>query len=315
MDNRTAVGGSHCTKADRGWSDQSCWDQESHTSASWSCWDPELRAFTSRSFQDCRNRESSAGGPMHVITSHTSVAGGSTHVTASHTSVDSLHPPKNNLTSVSSSLKISKKRGTGMSFVGVRYLNGTFSAFSDSKASIEVDGEIMEDTKRGKVRKIFKNGKYIVACSGRNEFRINPDDPYKYKIEDWMERNIGKYQDPCELSRALSLASSDNRKLEDIVLSYGLYREIDGKELPFLGRVLINTGEMTYKEWLASDPDATFSGNSVYVSYFDIFSHLLYLPEHDMQIRKLEQVKGYLDKYTFANSYDSVGGPFVITDL
>lgn len=57
-----------------------------------------------------------------------------------------------------------------MSLIAMKICEDGIIAFADSKASREDEkGHIFEDVQRGKIKKIFKNDKFIVATCGNNE--------------------------------------------------------------------------------------------------------------------------------------------------
>ena len=77
-----------------------------------------------------------------------------------------------------------RKDMSNMSFVGILNTSYGLIAFGDSKASKKFnDGHLEEDTKRGKIQKVFKNNRFIVAMHGNNElFSINN----KLNIEEYF---------------------------------------------------------------------------------------------------------------------------------
>ena len=75
-----------------------------------------------------------------------------------------------------------------MSFVGIQNTSFGLIAFGDSKASKRYNnGYLEEDVERGKIQKVFKNNKFIVAIHGNNElFSINN----KQNIEDYFSQYL-----------------------------------------------------------------------------------------------------------------------------
>lgn len=81
-----------------------------------------------------------------------------------------------------------KKVGKDMSFVGMHITNEGIIAFADSKASLLFeDGRVVEDIKRGKIQKVFKNSNFILVTHGNNEIFSSKD---KMNIEDYINNKM-----------------------------------------------------------------------------------------------------------------------------
>lgn len=62
------------------------------------------------------------------------------------------------------------KAGNDMSFVGLHLVDDGIIGFADSKTTrVFDDGSMMEDIKRGRIKKVFKTSKFICVTHGNNE--------------------------------------------------------------------------------------------------------------------------------------------------
>lgn len=81
-----------------------------------------------------------------------------------------------------------KRVGKDMSFVGMHITNEGIIAFADSKVSLLFeDGRVVEDIKRGKIQKVFKNNNFILVTHGNNEIFSSKD---KMNIEDYINNKM-----------------------------------------------------------------------------------------------------------------------------
>ena len=83
-----------------------------------------------------------------------------------------------------------KKDCSNMSFVGMHNTKEGIIAFADSKATIQYNnGFETEDTKRGKINKVFKNDKFICVTHGNNELFSSKN---KINIEEYFHKELPK---------------------------------------------------------------------------------------------------------------------------
>ena len=72
------------------------------------------------------------------------------------------------------------KGSEDMSFVGIVFAEGKIIGFGDSKATILQNGIMRQDILRQNVRKVFSNGRIIIACCGANEIPVMEERKLKY---------------------------------------------------------------------------------------------------------------------------------------
>lgn len=177
---------------------------------------------------------------------------------------------------------------------------------ADSKATrVYPDGFRKEDKKRGNIRKVFKNDKFIFVTYGNNEILVNGK---KVNIEDWILKKLRKDSEPIAFFCELIYAIRNEPINEDFeyVFFYGA-KDNNGY---YLANIVVNSSNLAEEFGKKSyGYNMKYGGDSWYVKMIENIDF-----ERDDSIEKIvEKKKTQFDHliaiYDTFERYNPVGGP------
>ena len=201
-----------------------------------------------------------------------------------------------------------RKSGDNMSFVGIHNTNEGLIAFADSKTTIQYNnGFKTEDIKRGRIKKVFKNNKFIFVTYGNNELFSSI---HKTNIEDYIESKL-----IADISY-IEFFSSMHEDIKGDVAEYndGIYNfiigSIDENNDYYVQKVQIDARSDAPK---FSNKDYSkkchFAGNDKYVEIFQkIPIYNDYPIEKGTKILK-QQISKLVELFDLDAKYNPVGTP------
>ena len=209
------------------------------------------------------------------------------------------------------------KGSEDMSFVGIVFAEGKIIGFGDSKATILQNGIMRQDILRQNVRKVFSNGRIIIACCGANEIPVMEERKLKYiRVEDWMREHINEYSDPSDLCRGLYAYARDfqeNRLLDPIQILAGARKDFGGKKETIFLEAQICKDELTLTEKIVHGAYAFYSGAREYRTYFEK------MRRDCLVTADKEYLQAVLEKSVLIHEgelpYNPVGLPFYIEEI
>lgn len=206
-----------------------------------------------------------------------------------------------------------RKVGKDMSFVGMHITDEGIIAFADSKSSILFeDGRQIEDIKRGKIQKVFKNKNFILVTYGNNEIFSAKN---KMKMEDYINEQINKditYED--FINSFYQDILNDKPEYNDGIY-YFIIGTKDKKDRYCIYDVKINVNEENHTENFPIPKPLyqgfVVGGNEIYMNTYmaQTFYHDISIKQYSSHIKKVVECIIRLENCFNKYRYNSVGVP------
>lgn len=199
-----------------------------------------------------------------------------------------------------------RKDLSNMSFVGIHNTNEGLIAFADSKATRKFnDGHCEEDIKRGKIRKVFKNNKFICVTHGNNELFSSKN---KMNIEDYFNIYLKEEHYVDFFRRLFTDLLKDSPEYND-----GIYNFIIGSKDSQGFYILDLTIDVNNNKINYSEPDykkkVYYAGDKRYVLMYDIIQKYTNLPIKEYSQTIVRQVNLMVNLFNTEEKYNPVGLP------
>lgn len=206
-----------------------------------------------------------------------------------------------------------RKVGDNMSFVGMHITNEGIIAFADSKATLKYKNRAnIEDTKRGRIKKIFKNSNFILVTYGNNEIYLNKK---IINIEDYIDENLKNDTKVLEFIDKFQ----NNLSTDVLVHNDGLYQFIigtkddNGNYCIYHFKTDIKKQEETQSYSISKPIYKGYSvgGNQNYIDIYNIhtFYHNEDISEYSQHIRNVVKNMVQLEDCFHKYEYNPVGLP------
>lgn len=198
------------------------------------------------------------------------------------------------------------KVGNDMSFVGLHLVDDGIIGFADSKTTrVFDDGSMMEDIKRGRIKKVFKNSKFICVTHGNNELfsTSNQMNIEEYIQEEMKEKTYREFFDELY----------DKLLMDMPVVNDGKYNFIIGTKdydkTYHIIECIIDVDNRDIRYHKHYEKQAYFAGEKRYVETYKQIYNYPYLDIYEYSKMIEKSVVKMIELFDLFPGYNTVGIP------